>query len=98
MKEITCYPKNIMIVDNNPDIVKSLQDLLESQGFQVITANNSRNCLLELEKGFQGIIILDLTISDMDNVTMIKKNEDRRIYRSKCDHYALFRTYSWRGI
>ncbi|HIG99660.1 MAG TPA: response regulator, partial [Thermoplasmata archaeon] len=60
MNEVRYYQKNLMIVDDDPDIVLSLQELFEREGFQVITADNGRNCLVELEKGFQGIIILDL--------------------------------------
>jgi DNA-binding response OmpR family regulator len=73
MNEVKYYQKNIMIVDDDPDIVYSLQELFEKQGFEVTTADNGRNCLLELEKGFQGIIILDLMMPIMDGVETIKK-------------------------
>ena len=67
------YQKNLMIVDDDPDIVYSLQQLFELEGFIVTTADNGRNCLLELEKGFQGIIILDIMMPVMDGVETIKK-------------------------
>jgi DNA-binding response OmpR family regulator len=67
------YQKNVMIVDDDPDIVYSLKELFENHGFQVTTAENGRSCLLELEKGFQGIIILDLMMPIMDGVETIKK-------------------------
>jgi DNA-binding response OmpR family regulator len=73
MKEQGYYQKNIMIVDDDNDIVYSLRELFESHGFQVTTADNGRNCLLELEKGFQGIIILDLMMPVMDGAETIKK-------------------------
>jgi DNA-binding response OmpR family regulator len=73
MNEVRYYQKNLMIVDDDPDIVMSLQELFEREGFQVTTADNGRNCLLELEKGFQGIIILDLMMPIMDGIETIKK-------------------------
>jgi DNA-binding response OmpR family regulator len=73
MNEAKYYQRNVMIVDDDPDIVFSLRELFESQGFDVTTAENGRNCLLELEKGFQGIIILDLMMPIMDGVETIKK-------------------------
>ena len=73
MNEPQYYQKNIMIVDDDPDIVSSLQQLFEREGFQVTTAENGRNCLLELEKGFQGIILLDLMMPIMDGTETIKK-------------------------
>ncbi|HUT00550.1 MAG TPA: response regulator [Candidatus Thermoplasmatota archaeon] len=73
MNEEQYYQKKIMVVDDDPDIVFSLQELFEREGFQVTTADNGRNCLLELEKGFQGIIILDLMMPIMDGAETIKK-------------------------
>jgi DNA-binding response OmpR family regulator len=72
MKETPYYQKKIMIVDDDADIVASLQRLFENQGFEVIAVDNGRKCLLELEKGFQGIIILDLMMPVMDGIETIK--------------------------
>ncbi|MBN1861770.1 MAG: response regulator [Candidatus Thermoplasmatota archaeon] len=73
MNQPEYYQKNLMIVDDDPDIVYSLQQLFEREGFTVTTADNGRNCLLELEKGFQGIIILDIMMPIMDGIETIKK-------------------------
>ena len=73
MNQQTYYQKNIMIVEDDPDIAKGLQELCENQGFQVTTVDNGRICLLELEKGFQGIIILDVWNPVMACVHTIKK-------------------------
>ncbi|MBN2599337.1 MAG: response regulator [Candidatus Thermoplasmatota archaeon] len=73
MNEGQYYQKNIMVVDDDPDILLSLQELFEREGFEVTTVDNGRNCLLELEKGFQGIIILDIMMPIMDGIETIKK-------------------------
>jgi DNA-binding response OmpR family regulator len=73
MNEGHYYQKNIMVVDDDPDILLSLQELFEREGFEVTTAENGRTCLLELEKGFQGIIILDIMMPIMDGIETIKK-------------------------
>ena len=73
MEETAYYHKKIMIVDDDSDIVVSLQNLFENQEFEVIAVDNGRKCLLELEKGFQGIIILDLMMPVMDGIETIKK-------------------------
>jgi DNA-binding response OmpR family regulator len=73
MNQQTYYQKNIMIVEEDSDIAKELQDLCKNHDFQVTTVDTGRNCLLELEKGFQGIIILDIWIPIMDCVATIKK-------------------------
>jgi DNA-binding response OmpR family regulator len=73
MLEKGYFQKNLMIVDDDPDILDSLRELFETHGFDVTTADNGRNCLLELEKGFQGIILLDLMMPVMDGIETIKK-------------------------
>jgi DNA-binding response OmpR family regulator len=72
MREQGYTQRNIMIVDDDADIVSSLKELLEREGFNVISAENGRVCLLELEKGFHGIIILDLMMPLMDGIETIK--------------------------
>jgi DNA-binding response OmpR family regulator len=73
MLEKGYFQKNLMIVDDDTDILDSLRELFETHGFDVTTADNGRNCLLELEKGFQGIILLDLMMPVMDGIETIKK-------------------------
>ncbi len=64
--------KKIMIVDDDPDILISLRALFEPEGFSVITVENGRKCLNELENGFSGIILMDLMMPVMDGVDTIK--------------------------
>jgi DNA-binding response OmpR family regulator len=73
MKEQGYTQNKLMIVDDDPDIVFSLKELFEREGFEVTSADNGRNCLRELEKGFQGIIILDLMMPVMDGLETIKR-------------------------
>ncbi len=49
------------------------ESCLKVTDFRSLPLYNGRNCLLELEKGFQGIIILDLMMPVMDGVETIKK-------------------------
>jgi DNA-binding response OmpR family regulator len=76
MNQRTYYQNNIMIVNDDPDLVNSLQELFVSNGFQVITADNGRKCLLELEKGFQGIIILNIKTSVLNSIETIRRIRD----------------------
>jgi len=62
----------IMIVDDNPDILNSLRALFKMEDFEVILADDGWKCLRELEKGFKGIIILDIMMPVMNGVETIK--------------------------
>ena len=58
--------KRIMIVDDEPDILTSLKTILERNNYDVITVNNGVECVKEIEKGFKGLILLDLMMPEMD--------------------------------
>ncbi len=64
---------NIMIVDDDLELLNILQGLLEKIDYNVITAVNGKECLRELENGFEGIIILDVMMPVMNGIDTIKK-------------------------
>ncbi len=64
---------NILIVDDDLELLVVLQELLEKYNYNVVTAVNGKECIMELEKGFEGIIILDVMMPVMDGVETIKK-------------------------
>jgi DNA-binding response OmpR family regulator len=63
---------NILIVEDDLNLLNILQGLLEKYNYNVITAVNGKECLKELEKGFEGIIILDVMMPVMDGLETIK--------------------------
>ena len=58
--------KKVMIVDDEPDVLNSLKTVLERQNYYVITVTNGYECLKQLERGFKGIILMDLMMPEMD--------------------------------
>ena len=64
---------NLLIVDDDLELLVILQGLFEKNDYNVITAVNGNECLKELEKGFQGIIILDVMMPVLDGIATIKK-------------------------
>ena len=55
-----------MIVDDEPDILISLKTVLERQNYDVITVSNGSECLKEIEKGFKGVILIDIMMPIID--------------------------------
>ena len=66
-----------MIVDDEPDILDALRIVFENQNFDVITAESGRKCLEELEKGFSGVILMDIMMPGMDGWDTIQEIVDR---------------------
>jgi CheY-like chemotaxis protein len=58
--------KRVMIVDDEPDVLISLKTILERHNFDVITVTNGVECLKEIEKGFTGVILMDIMMPKMD--------------------------------
>ena len=66
------YQNKIMIVDDDADILHSLQMMFETEGYEVVTVDNGWKCITELKNGFRGIIILDIMMPVMDGIETIK--------------------------
>lgn len=58
--------KKILIVDDEPDVRMSLKTILEHNNYEVITVENGLECLEQIEKGFKGIVLMDLMMPEMD--------------------------------
>ena len=65
--------KNILIVDDDVDILKSVKEIFEYQGHEVVTANDGIRCIEKLENGFKGILIIDLMMPKLDGWDTIRE-------------------------
>jgi len=68
-----------MIVDDEPDILTSVGQVLEVSGYKVTKANNGRECLEKLENEVPDVVVLDLMMPDMsgwDVAAKIKENPE----------------------
>jgi DNA-binding response OmpR family regulator len=52
--------KKVMIVDDEPDVLFSLKTVLERYDYDVLAVSSGEDCLLEIENGYKGIILIDL--------------------------------------
>ena len=72
-----------MIVDDEPDVLISLRTVLERQNYDVITVTNGVECLKEIEKGFKGVILMDIMMPVMDGwetiSEIVKRGHDKDV-------------------
>jgi len=68
----------ILVVDDDPDIRTVLTALLESKGYQIVTASNGKEGLDTLKAEKPNLMILDLLMSEMDGFTVMQKLKDPR--------------------
>ncbi len=62
----------ILVVDDEPNIVQTLQDRLEMNEYQVITAGNGREGLEKIEQERPDVILLDVIMPIMDGHEMLE--------------------------
>ncbi len=59
---------SVLIVDDEPSILKSLRDLLSDEGFEVITASNGYEALKVIDQDSPDLVLLDIWMPGMDGI------------------------------
>ncbi len=65
--------KNVLVVDDDPGVVASLEDLLQSEGVVVQTAANGVQAMESITRNPPDIVLLDLVMPEMDGFALIGK-------------------------
>ena len=75
--------KRIMIVDDDPDILITIRTLFENKGYEVLTVDSGKDCIRELERGFKGVILMDIMMPFMDGwdtiAEILKRGLDKNV-------------------
>ncbi len=71
-------PYKILIVEDDPDIREALTMVLESKGYNVISAQDGLEGLANLKAEIPDLLILDLLMPKMDGFSMCKELQDPR--------------------
>lgn len=66
-----------MVVDDDPDILITIRKIFENEGYEVFTVDSGIDCIKELERGFQGIILMDIMMPFMDGWDTIEEIKRR---------------------
>jgi CheY-like chemotaxis protein len=65
--------KKVLVVDDDPDILDVISMILESQGYEVLTACDGVECLDKLSEQKPDLVILDLLMPKMDGFAVYKE-------------------------
>jgi len=74
--------KKILIVDDEPDILKTMKIFLETEGFDIITAVDGVSALDKIRKDNPDVVILDIMIPKADGYKVcriIKFDKKRKV-------------------
>ena len=70
--------EKILLVDDDPDILDAITMILESQGYEVVTAQDGIEALANLRAEKPDLMILDLLMPKMDGFAVCKELKDPR--------------------
>jgi CheY-like chemotaxis protein len=69
--------KKILLVDDEPDVIYTIKNILEDSGFQVNTFNDPINALKSYENNFYDLVILDIKMPKMDGFELYNKIREK---------------------
>jgi CheY-like chemotaxis protein len=69
----------VMIVDDEPSVLHIAASMLRKKGYSVITAKNGLDCLAYMRKGFQGVILLDISMPQLDGWQTLRILKDEQL-------------------
>ena len=64
--------KKILIVDDEPDTLESIKEVLEKEGFEVECANNGKECIEKANKTKHDLILIDIYMPGMSGEELFK--------------------------
>jgi DNA-binding NtrC family response regulator len=72
-------PNHVLVIDDTATILRLLEQNLEENGYDVVTASLGKEALEIIDKGFQGTVLLDLNLPDYKDLELFteirKRNE-----------------------
>jgi DNA-binding response OmpR family regulator len=75
--------KKILLIDDDVDLLRSFQVILEGNGFEVITATDGRFCFQILEKDKPDLVVLDVKMrTDFEGYNLLEEIKGHAAYKS----------------
>ncbi|MCX5677579.1 MAG: response regulator [Candidatus Omnitrophica bacterium] len=71
--------KKILVVDDEPGMVRLLRDILEDEGYAVIEASNGEECLEKAAKKIPDLILLDVMLTGPSGLSICKRLKDNAV-------------------
>lgn len=73
--------KKILIVEDDPALMRSLRDVFSMENFEIVTAGDGESALEIIMQDSIDLVLLDIILPKMDGMTLLKKvRADVRFY------------------
>lgn len=74
-------PKTIVIADDEPHVLRSLEFILKKQGYRVVTAVNGEEALEKVKGNDPDLVFLDIQMPKMDGNSVLRHLRDDPKYQ-----------------
>lgn len=71
----------VLVVDDEPNIVLSLEFLMQQAGFEVVTAENGENALARVAEGAPDLVLLDISLPGISGFDVLERLRGDPIHR-----------------
>ena len=65
-------PAKILVVDDEPDVCSLLRLVLTERGYEVVTVDSGKECLVKAQSDGPDLILLDIMMPEMDGWETLK--------------------------
>ena len=66
-------PRRLLVVDDEPNLLIAVAAVLRGESFEVMTARNGRDALLQVAKSLPDLIVSDVRMPQMDGFTLARQ-------------------------
>ncbi|MDF2972942.1 MAG: two-component system response regulator, partial [Microvirga sp.] len=70
---MTERPASVLVVDDEPNILLSLQFLMKKAGYDVRTASDGEQALAEVEREKPNVVLLDVMMPKLDGFSVCQR-------------------------
>lgn len=67
------HHKNILVIEDEPAILRVISAMLRREGFNVFTAKDGKEGITLVRKYQPHLVVLDIVMPEMDGITMLKQ-------------------------
>ena len=71
-------PQRVLIVEDEPNMARTLAKILERKGYEVAMATNGQEALDQLDGGAFQVVVTDLNMPVMDGVAFVREQMARQ--------------------